>query len=85
VEQYKIELRTQDRIWETVEFQSEDLKGLRIEVARFVGEMLKDHAEKIWEDEDWRVDVTDDDGLILFILHLFVTDSPMIKPPTRPS
>ena len=30
------------------------LAALRIEVAKFVGALLKDHAEQIWADEDWR-------------------------------
>jgi hypothetical protein len=42
----------------------------------FVGEMLRDHAAKIWADKDWRVDVTDDAGMILYALSIFATDSP---------
>jgi hypothetical protein len=80
---YHIEMRTQERVWDTFEVEEDDLTGLRVEVARFVGEFLKDHAEKIWIDEDWRVDVTDEGGLILFIVHLFVTDSPALRAPSR--
>ena len=72
---YHIELRTQDRVWETITVDKDDHTDLRIEVATFVGELLKEHAAQIWVDEDWRVDVTDDSGLILFVMHLFVTDS----------
>jgi hypothetical protein len=44
-------------------------------VAQFVGELLRDHATKIWADKDWRVDVTDESGLILYALSIFATDS----------
>jgi hypothetical protein len=40
-----------------------------------VGELLKDHAEQIWVDEDWRVDVTDGDGLILYVMEISASDS----------
>lgn len=57
---FHIELRTADRIWETLDIEHSDRDSLRIEMAKFVGELLKDHAAKIWEDRDWRVDVTDE-------------------------
>ena len=62
---YKIELRTQNRVWDSLPVEAEDHTALRIEAAQFVGQVLKDHAAEIWADEDWRVDVTDDTGLIL--------------------
>ena len=77
---YNIELRTQDRVWETLVVEKEDVTELRIEVAKFVGELLRDHAAKIWVDEDWRVDVTDSKGLILFVMHLNVTNSAASAP-----
>ncbi|OWK32196.1 DUF6894 family protein [Sphingomonas mucosissima] len=80
---YHIELRTHDRVWETLDIDRENQTDLRIEVARFVGELLRDHAGKIWEDKDWRVDVTDQSGLILFVMQLFVTDSAAAIPMRR--
>ncbi|MBC7985946.1 MAG: hypothetical protein H7X93_04655 [Sphingomonadaceae bacterium] len=74
---YNIELRTHDRVWDTVATETDDLTALRIEMAQFVGELLKDHAAKIWEDGDWRVDVTDDSGLILYVMRIGATDSPV--------
>jgi hypothetical protein len=49
---------------------SEDHTELREEVARFVGQCLKDHAQQVWADEDWRIDVTDETGLILYVMHV---------------
>lgn len=70
-----IELRTADQVWETLDVERDDIGGLRVEMARFVGELLKDHAGKIWVDQDWRVDVTDDAGLILYVMNIAATDS----------
>jgi hypothetical protein len=58
-----------------VEVERDDLTALRIELARFVGELLKDHAEQVWADEDWRVDVTDERGLILYVMEIQASDS----------
>jgi hypothetical protein len=80
---YNIELRTADRVWETLAVERDDVEGLRIEMARFVGELLKDHAGKIWVDQDWRVDVTDDTGLILYVMHICATDSAATMPLRR--
>lgn len=57
---YTIQLRTDSHVQEALEVERDDLTALRVELARFVGELLKDHAEQIWVDEEWRVDVTDD-------------------------
>ena len=53
----------------------DDLTALRIELARFVGELLKDHAEQIWVDEEWRIDVTDQAGLILYVMEITTSDT----------
>jgi hypothetical protein len=81
---YLIELRTADKIWTSVPYEGQDLRELRVEVAKFVGEILKDHAEKIWVDQLWRVDVADENGLILYVMHLDVTDSSATMPLRRP-
>ena len=81
--QYNIQLRTDERVWETLQVESEDQGALRLEVARFVGELLRDHADKIWIDQEWRVDVTDPTGLILFVMHLMVTNAAASVPMRR--
>lgn len=53
--------------------------GPRLDLAQFVGELLKDHAELIWVDKDWQVDVTDASGLILYVMHIR-----QLKPRQRP-
>jgi hypothetical protein len=72
---YHIALRTESHVREALEVERDDLTALRVELARFVGELLRDHANQIWEDEDWRMDVTDADGLILYVMQISATDS----------
>ncbi|PWG02847.1 DUF6894 family protein [Sphingosinicella humi] len=80
---YNIELRTESRVSETLQVEKADLTELRIEVARFVGDLLKDHANQIWIDEDWRVDVTDQTGLILYVMQITATNSAATAPLRR--
>jgi hypothetical protein len=76
---FNIELRTESHVSETLEVEMKDLTALRVEVARFVGEMLREHASQIWADEDWRIDVTDQKGLILYIMQIQAMCSPATK------
>jgi hypothetical protein len=80
---YNIELRTAGQVWEAFVIEDSDVDALRIEMAKFVGELLKDHAGKIWADEDWRIDVTDETGLILYVMHISATDSAATMPLRR--
>ena len=80
---FRIELRTADRVWEAQDLEMVDLTALRTEVARFVGDLLRDHAKEIWADREWRVDVTDEAGLILYVMHISATDSAATIPLRR--
>lgn len=80
---YNIELRSESHIASTLSVESDDLSALRIEVAQFVGELLKDHAAQIWADEDWRIDATDEKGLILFVMHIFASSTAATMPRRR--
>ena len=42
----------------------------RIEAAKRIGLLLHAHASKLWAHEDWQMDVTDDAGLILFVINI---------------
>jgi hypothetical protein len=72
---YRINIRTESHIADSVDVETENLTDLRLELARFVGELLKDHAELIWADQDWQVDVTDSAGLILYVLHISAAET----------
>jgi hypothetical protein len=73
---YRINIRTESHIADSVKVEMENLTDLRVEMARFVGELLQDHAALIWADQDWQVDVTDATGLILYVLHISAADTP---------
>jgi hypothetical protein len=73
---YRINIRTESHIADSVDVEMENLTDLRLDLARFVGELLKDHAELIWVDQDWQVDVTDASGLILYVLHISAAETP---------
>jgi hypothetical protein len=51
----------------------------RVEASQRVGELLTEHAGKIWEDQNWQMDVTDNTGLILFVLHISAMRSPAMS------
>jgi hypothetical protein len=52
----------------------------RVEAARRVGLLLHAHAGKLWVDEDWQMDVTNDKGLILFVINISAIKSAAIPP-----
>jgi hypothetical protein len=72
---YHINIRTESHIANTVHVEKESLTDLRLEMARFVGELLKDHAELIWSDQDWQIDVTNEEGLILYVIHISASET----------
>ena len=47
----------------------------RVEAAKRIGMLLHAHAGKLWVDEDWQMDVTDDTGLILFVINVTALQS----------
>jgi len=67
---FNVNVRTKSHVAQTVHIEADDHTALRVEMAKFVGELLKDHADLIWADEDWQIDVTDDAGLILYVMHV---------------
>ncbi|MGY2904566.1 hypothetical protein ACVWVY_003587 [Bradyrhizobium sp. URHC0002] len=42
----------------------------RVEAAKRIGLLLHAHAGALWVDEDWQMDVTDEKGLILFVINV---------------
>ena len=76
---YHIEVRTESTVRGTHSIELEDLTALRLEMARFVGELLQVHAREIWVDEDWQVDVTDNSRLILFTMSISARNTPVTQ------
>lgn len=76
---YRFEVRTRSHVACTVEHDAADHDALRLELARFAGQLLQDHAHAIWADEDWEIAVTDQKGLILSTMNVIAQRSAATK------
>lgn len=56
-----------------------DCDEARIEAMRLSGEILKNTAHRLALGEDWRMEVTDERGLILFRLDFTVMEAPVLS------
>ncbi|MCC2979054.1 DUF6894 family protein [Sphingomonas sp. IC4-52] len=82
---FHIDVRTPSHIGGTVTVERDDHTALRIEISRYVAQLLRDHAGEIWADEEWQIDVTDESGLILYVLNVSAYRAPAVTGPTRPT
>lgn len=57
----------------------------RREAIRYSGVLLEEGGERDDLGAEWRMEVTDDTGLILFRLDFFVTPSPAMRPSDLPT
>lgn len=82
---YHFQVRTESHVSSSEIAELDGLEAARIEAARRIGKLLNEHARQIWAGEDWRMDVTDATGLILFTIQVSATDAPatMGGSPTR--
>jgi hypothetical protein len=62
-----------------------DSEEARVEAAKRIGLLLHAHVGKLWVDEDWQMDVTDDAGLILFVINVAAMSSAATSDPRRKS
>ncbi|MDX6806282.1 DUF6894 family protein [Terrihabitans rhizophilus] len=67
---FHFQVRTDSHVFVTEPMELADTTLARIEAAKRSGDLLREHAEQIWTDENWQVDITDAAGLILFVLHI---------------
>ena len=72
---FHFQVRTESHVMTTEFADLADTEQARIEAARRIGKLLNDHAHKLWVDEDWQMDVTDDTGLILFVINVHAMKS----------
>jgi hypothetical protein len=56
-----------------------DLNSAQIEAVRLGGAMLREGAEQFWKGQQWKMDVTDAGGTILFKL-IFVAVDGTVQP-----
>lgn len=67
---FNFEVRTESHVMLTEGKELANADAARVEAACRVGELLTDHASRLWVDEVWQMDVTDRDGLILYVINV---------------
>lgn len=65
---FHFQVRTESHVMLTEAAELRSTDEARQEAARRIGQLLQDHAAKLWADEEWHMDVTDNVGLILFAI-----------------
>jgi hypothetical protein len=66
------------------DLEGAELPGLsdaRKYAVRYFRDMLHSELNGFWAGEEWKMEVTDDTGLLLFSLHFSGTDSPALSRP----
>ena len=58
-----------------------DFSTARREAIRLSGAILEDEADQFGAGEDWRLEVTDETGLILFLMTFSIMQSPAVPLP----
>ena len=57
------------------------VRDARIEAARAISQMVEAKPDEFWEDGLFRVTVTDERGLVLFMLDLSAIEAPAMRHP----
>ena len=71
-------------VTETVDLSNTE--EVRTEAAKRIGMLLHTHSGLLWADESWQMDVTDDVGLVLFVINISaMKSSATMDPRTRSS
>lgn len=67
---YNFEVRTETHVLHTQGMELATNDAARVESAKRIGALILDHAAELWVDEHWHMDVTNEDGLILYTIYL---------------
>jgi hypothetical protein len=59
---------------EGIEFPT--IHEARLEAVRYASEVMRDHPTLVWTGEDFRVEVTDENNLVMFTVIVVGVDSP---------
>ena len=57
----------------------ESLHAARVEAVTFAGSSLAEEPEQIWNGQDFRVEVTDERGMLLFTVITLAIDAPATR------
>ncbi len=61
-----------------------DLAAAKCEAVKFAGQMICDSAGDFWDQEEWKLTATNEQGLTLFCLHFVGIEAPAAKTPRDP-
>ncbi|USI71605.1 DUF6894 family protein [Sphingomonas morindae] len=78
---YYINVKTAAQVEDTIQIDGVDSQALRRETACFVGELLRDQPIQVWLDREWRIEVTDERGLILYVMQISAADTAATRDP----
>lgn len=56
---FHIDVRQGATLRESFPYAATSRDVVRVEVGRFVGELMRDHADQIWSDRDWEISVSE--------------------------
>lgn len=57
-----------------------DMKTARCEAIKFLGQVVQDNPAVLDEGDDFKVEVSDSGGVLLFVITAFSTDAPAGQP-----
>lgn len=58
-----------------------NVDAAKVQAVIVAADMLRDHAHAFWRDGEWRLDVTDEAGTVLFSLTMIGADAPPAEAP----
>jgi hypothetical protein len=73
---YHFEVRTPSHVMLTEGVELADHTAARVEAAKRIGLLLNEHAGLLWVDQDWQMDVTNETGLILYVINVTALKAP---------
>lgn len=76
---FNIKGHTPSQIADVTRVHRADHRAVWIELAQYVGELMKDHAALLLADEEWQVSVADNQGHILYQVGINVFKSPIAE------
>ena len=56
-----------------------DLAAARIEAVRFAAEFMKDKPQEVWKGHNFRIEVSDDQGMLLCTVVILGIDAPAAR------
>lgn len=78
---YNFQLRSETHVMLTEGIELADSTAARVEASRRIGALLAEHAGQLWVDQHWQMDVTDEIGLILYVIQIWASDTAATQKP----